>query len=191
MKDVHYIYYLKRISQIELWIEKWSGSVWKEGLTCTIQRHLTESAVVLNKLNWELRMIKLFIWRNNQIIKRFSDYQDVQALFPSMFHKLRNITQEGEKRNVYIVILRKKKFYLLPNAYCLTNYRKKNEFRSLHLPLLLQRWIQPSRYEIVLCRSSVKFAFVTIYFDQMNQFFTGSIFLQFTSLKLSITCCRL
>jgi len=38
-----------------------------------------------------------------------------------MFYKLRNITQGGEKRNVYIAILRKQKVYRLPNVYCLAN----------------------------------------------------------------------
>ena len=35
-----------------------------------------------------------------------------------------------------------------------------------------------------------KFASVTIYLDQMNQFFTGSIFSKFTSLQPNILCKR-
>jgi len=179
------------MSQIELWIEKWLRSVWKEGLTCTIRRNLIESAIVLNKLNWELRMIKLFIWRTNQIIKRFSDYQDVQALFPCMFHKLRNITQGGEKWNVRIAVLRKKNFYLLPNAYCLTNYRKKNEFRPMHLPLLLQRMNSAftlwNNFVPYLCK--IRFCHNLLW---SNESVLHRInFPQFTSLKLSITCSRL
>ena len=48
--------------------------------------------------------------------------------------------------------------------------RKMNSDQCIYL-YYCRGWFRPSRYEIILRRTSVKFIFVMIFFDQMNQFF--------------------